>query len=43
VEDTLLMLDMLNNIKQKDKEAEKVGFQSLNLCSYYKLPGKENT
>ena len=34
VEDTLLLLDMLKNMKQKDKEAEKVGihFLIINKC-----------
>ena len=40
VEDTLLLLDMLKNMKQKDKEAEKVSFQSLKLRSCYILSGK---
>ena len=43
VEDTLLLLDMLKNIKRKDMEAEKVGFQSVKLCSWYILSGQENT
>ena len=43
VEDTLLLLDMLKNMKQKDKEAEKVGFQCLKLCSCHIFAGQENT